>query len=131
MYFLPPPNDKKEQIHTFWPDRTNRVPSDLVDMLRAKKGSVRDDGEAISAFDEYLDSGVLFKMHADEANKILDAGGRPIPHQEGAGQNTSAPEMKDIGATAKEQAVLDSIPQPTTHTLEVDGEAKAPQLPGA
>lgn len=123
------PGNVKPQYFTFWPGRTNRIPSELVEKLREMKGSKRDDGEEISPFDEYLDSGMLWKMTATEANRILDAGGRPMPHKEGAGENTNAPEMKDLGLTTKEQAVVNSIPTPTTHTIETQGKAAPPPAP--
>ena len=129
------PGDRRPQFFTLWPNRVNRCPPAIWGKLLAAKGSMRPDGSRLSPLEEYLESGIVWEMSPEEANRIVDGEGRIIaPRGMNAGIPKASPREPEIpNKTAAElemeSRILSADPNPDRFEPTGDTEIKPPPLP--
>ena len=119
---------RKAQPITFWPsskkhpNRVNRIPRNVWDMLRKKKGSPRQDLQPEqSPLDEYLETGILEVLNSNQANSINEGKTRfvsskgehanTVPHPPREPESLSELEhLSEIGEGATKEQVTIQVP---------------------
>lgn len=67
------PGNRAPQTITFWPGRVTRCPREVWESLKKKKQSPRQDmADQRSPIEEYIETGLLWEMNADQANMVAE-----------------------------------------------------------